>query len=150
EPHALRLTPENAESLFAPYDLILDGSDNLATRYAVNDTCAALGKPLISAAVQGFEGQLYVFPFQNPEDPCYRCLYPDIPAEAMPDCRTAGVLGALAGIMGNMQALEAIKWLIGINRSQLFIRYNSLTHHLRAAAMSFALGCPSHPGYKKS
>ncbi|MBN8532386.1 MAG: HesA/MoeB/ThiF family protein, partial [Alphaproteobacteria bacterium] len=70
EPHATRLTADNAHALFAPYDLILDGSDNLTTRYAVNDACAYLGKPLISAAVQGFEGQLYVFPFQNPEDPC--------------------------------------------------------------------------------
>lgn len=148
EPHATRLTTENAEALFTPYDLILDGSDNLPTRYAVNDACANLCKPLISAAIQGFEGQLYVFPFQNPNDPCYRCLYPDVPTEAMPDCRTAGVLGALAGIMGNMQALEAIKWIVGITNKPLFLRYNSLNQRLHTATLAYALGCPAHPRYK--
>lgn len=110
--HNERLVAGNAERLFAPYDIVIDGTDRLATRYLINDTCVLLGKPLISAAIHRFEGQAMTYlPGQSP---CYRCLYPNSPEELIPSCATAGVLGVLPGVMGSLQATEAIKLLVGI------------------------------------
>lgn len=105
--HKTRLNAGNVESLFSDYDLVLDGSDNFPTRYLVNDACQKLGIPDISAAVQGFEGQLSVF---APGGPCYRCLFAEPPpAELAPSCAEAGVAGMVPGVMGVLQALEALK-----------------------------------------
>jgi molybdopterin/thiamine biosynthesis adenylyltransferase/rhodanese-related sulfurtransferase len=109
--HETRLTRHNIETLFAGQDLIIDGSDNFPTRYLVNDACQKLGLTLISAAVQGFEGQLSVF---EPGGPCYRCLFAEPPPpELAPSCAEAGVAGMVPGVMGVLQALEALKLLVG-------------------------------------
>ncbi|MBI1291902.1 molybdopterin-synthase adenylyltransferase MoeB [bacterium] len=115
-PHVTRLTVENAEALLGGVDLVLDGSDNFPTRFLVNDACYLLGKPLISGAILRFEGQLTVFPNDHGADsPCYRCLFPEIPPPgAIPTCQEAGILGPVAGMIGTMQAVEALKILTGI------------------------------------
>lgn len=110
-----RLSIENALRIFAKYDLILDGADNFATRYLSNDAAFFSGKTLISASVLGFEGQLSVF---SKKGFCYRCLYPEPPpAGSVPSCAEAGVLGVLPGVMGVLQATEALKMLLSIGES---------------------------------
>jgi sulfur-carrier protein adenylyltransferase/sulfurtransferase len=110
-PHALELRAANAAEIFAGYDVVLDGTDRLGTRYLVNDACVLLGKPLVSAAIHRFEGQAMTYvPGQGP---CYRCLFPT-PAEGLvPSCAQAGVLGVLPGVLGAIQATEAIKLITG-------------------------------------
>ncbi len=117
--HALRLDAETAASLVLDYDLVIDGSDNFATRYAVADACAAAGKPLVSAAIQQFDGQLTTFkPYLGAPHPSYRCLNPAPPqGDAAPACEDLGVLGALPGILGAWAASEAVKELLGFGDS---------------------------------
>jgi molybdopterin/thiamine biosynthesis adenylyltransferase/rhodanese-related sulfurtransferase len=110
--HAERLVAANVERLFTPYDVIIDGTDRLATRYLVNDACVLMGKPLVSAAIHRFEGQAMTY--VPGRSPCYRCLYPESPEDLIPNCATAGVLGVLPGVMGSLQATEAIKLILGI------------------------------------
>lgn len=111
--HDERLTADNAEAILGGYDVIVDGTDNFATRYAINDACVRLGKPEVWASVYRFEGQLAVF--DAARGPCYRCLFPEVPPEdEIPACAEAGVLGVLPGILGTSQALEAIKLLLGV------------------------------------
>lgn len=113
EPHRVRLTSANALALFRQYDLVLDGSDNFPTRYLVNDAAILTGRPYLYGSIFRFEGQVAVF--GAPGGPCYRCLYAEPPApELIPSCAEAGVLGVLPGIIGSLQALEAIKLLLGI------------------------------------
>jgi len=109
--HAERLDATNIERLFSGYDVIIDGTDRLATRYLVNDACVLWRKPLVSAAIHRFEGQAMTY--VPDRSPCYRCLYPDSPEDLIPNCATAGVLGVLPGVMGSLQATEAIKLLLG-------------------------------------
>ncbi len=108
-----RLDAGNADRLLRGYDVVVDASDNFATRYALNDAALALGVPVIHAAIQGFEGQLTAF---GPRGrPCYRCLFPAPPPPgAAPSCQEAGVLGVLPGLLGTLQATEALKLLLGI------------------------------------
>jgi molybdopterin/thiamine biosynthesis adenylyltransferase/rhodanese-related sulfurtransferase len=107
------LTVSNALDALKDYDLIMDASDNFATRYLINDACVILGKPYIYGAVQQQEGHVSVFNYNG--GPTYRCLYPTIPqAGEIPDCNTAGVLGVVPGIIGCQQALQAVKVLTGI------------------------------------
>ena len=119
EPHALRLTADNAAGLVARYDLVIDGSDNFATRYLAADTCATLEKPLVTGAVGRFDGSVTVLtPFDRLADgtPCpgYRDLFPEPPpAGVVPSCAEAGILGALTGVIGTLQAMEAIKVITG-------------------------------------
>jgi adenylyltransferase/sulfurtransferase len=114
-PHRLRLDRDNVAALIAPYDVIADGSDNFATRFLVNDAARAAGKILVSAAVLRFEGQLATF---RPGGPCYRCLHPaELSDEDAPSCAQAGVFGAMAGVMGSLQALEVLKELLAIGES---------------------------------
>lgn len=113
EPHRIRLTSANAVGLFRQYDLVVDGSDNFPTRYLVNDAAILAGRPYVYGSIFRFEGQVAVF--AAPGGPCYRCLYAEPPApELIPSCAEAGVLGVLPGIIGSVQALEAIKLLLGI------------------------------------
>jgi adenylyltransferase/sulfurtransferase len=105
--------------LIPAYDIICDGSDNFATRYLVADTCVHSRRTLVSAAVLRFEGQLSVFkPHADPHGPCYRCLYPEAPPPGLsPACAEAGVLGAVTGVMGTLQATETIKEILGLGES---------------------------------
>lgn len=113
EPHRIRLNSANAIPLFRQYDLVVDGSDNFPTRYLVNDAAILTGRPYVYGSIFRFEGQVAVF--GAPGGPCYRCLYAEPPApELIPSCAEAGVLGVLPGIIGSLQALEAIKLLLGI------------------------------------
>lgn len=120
ELHKLRLTSDNAAGLIAGYDLVVDGSDNFETRYAVADACAAVKRPLVHAAVGRFDGSITVLkPFETGADgrrnPTYRDLFPEPPpAGLVPSCAEAGVLGALTGVIGTLQAMEAIKLITGI------------------------------------
>jgi molybdopterin/thiamine biosynthesis adenylyltransferase/rhodanese-related sulfurtransferase len=111
--HAIRLTVENALELIGQYDLVLDGSDNFATRYLVNDACVLAGKPLVYGALHRYQGQVSVFNFKG--GPTYRCLFPEPPnPKDAPNCSEIGVLGFLPGIVGVMQATEVIKVLTRI------------------------------------
>ena len=113
--HEERLTAANAMALLANYDIVCDGTDNFAARYLLADACHLAGKTLISAAVLRFEGQLATF---RPGAPCYRCLYPEAPpAGLVPACGEAGVLGAVTGVMGTLQATEVLKEIIGMGES---------------------------------
>ncbi|MBI4209336.1 MAG: molybdopterin-synthase adenylyltransferase MoeB [Deltaproteobacteria bacterium] len=112
ETYQERLTSENAMEIFKNYDIIIDGTDNFATRYLVNDACVLLGKPNVYGSIFRFEGQVSVFDAHR--GPCYRCLYPEPPPPGLvPSCAEGGVLGILPGIVGTLQAAEAIKLILG-------------------------------------
>jgi molybdopterin/thiamine biosynthesis adenylyltransferase len=119
ETHAFRLGPDNAEALIGRYDLVADGSDNFATRYLLTDLCARLEKPLVAAALSPFEGQLSTFrPYLGDGHPCYRCLFREPPPPDMvPRCDEAGILGAVAGVLGTLQAVEVLKELLALGES---------------------------------
>jgi molybdopterin/thiamine biosynthesis adenylyltransferase/rhodanese-related sulfurtransferase len=114
--HQARLSSENVLEIIGGYDLIVDGADNFPTRYLLNDAALKLGKPVVHASIFRFEGQ--VTTFLPTSGPCYRCLYPDPPPPGMaPSCQEAGVLGVLPGLVGTMQANEAIKIILGIGET---------------------------------
>jgi adenylyltransferase/sulfurtransferase len=117
--HDMRLDAANVSTLIADYDIICDGTDNFPTRFMLADACVAGRRTLISAAVLRFEGQLSTFkPHADPAGPCYRCLYPEPPPEGLvPSCSEAGVLGAVTGVMGTLQATEVLKEITGIGAS---------------------------------
>jgi adenylyltransferase/sulfurtransferase len=119
EPHAARIDAANALALIEGYHIVCDGSDNFATRFLLADACFLARRTLVSAAVLRFEGQLSVFkPHAGPEAPCYRCLYPEPPPEGMvPNCSEAGVMGAVTGVMGTLQATEVLKEILGVGES---------------------------------
>jgi len=111
-----RLTAATARETIAAFDLVVDGSDNFPTRYLVNDACALLGKPLVYGSIFRFDGQVTVF--DAARGPCYRCLHPEPPPPGLvPSCAEGGVLGVLPGVIGSLQALEAIKLVLGIGES---------------------------------
>jgi sulfur-carrier protein adenylyltransferase/sulfurtransferase len=111
--HEERLDSDNAMQIFEPYDLIVDGTDNFATRYLVNDACVLLGKPYVWGSIYRFDGQASVFWAEH--GPCYRCLYPEPPPPGMvPSCAEGGVLGVLCASIGSIQVTEAIKLITGI------------------------------------
>ncbi|QWX82497.1 ThiF family adenylyltransferase [Cellulophaga sp. HaHaR_3_176] len=112
-PYHSFLTVENALEIINTYDVVVDASDNFATRYLVNDACVILNKPFVYGALHSFDGQVSVFNFEN--GPTYRCLFPTMPnANEVPNCDENGVLGVIPGIIGNLQALEAVKVITGI------------------------------------
>lgn len=116
-PHPRRLTGDNALDLISRYDIVCDGTDNFATRFLVADACALAKRTLVSAAVLRFEGQLSVFK-SHEGGPCYRCLYPEPPPPgSVPTCSEAGVLGAVTGVMGTLQATEVLKEILGIGET---------------------------------
>ncbi len=136
EAHAVKVDASNAAALFASYDLVLDGSDRLATRYLVNDACVLGDRPLVSAAIHRFEGQAMTY--VPGKGPCYRCLFPDAERALVPSCAEAGVLGVLPGVMGSLQATEAIKLLLDIGEPLIgrFLVYDALS--LRTQEFRFA------------
>jgi molybdopterin/thiamine biosynthesis adenylyltransferase/rhodanese-related sulfurtransferase len=108
--YAEELTDKNAPDLFNQYDIIIDGTDNFAAKFLINDTAVKTGKPFIYGSILGFDGQLAVFNYN--EGPCYRCLFPEPPKGHVPNCAEAGVIGAVAGIVGTAQAMEVIKLIV--------------------------------------
>jgi len=113
--HETRLESSNALEIISQYDLVINGADNFATRYLVNDACYLLNKPLMDGSILIFDGQATVF---LPGQGCYRCLFPEPPPPGMvPNCAEAGVLGALTGLVGSIQATEALKYFLGIGES---------------------------------
>jgi len=142
--HRTRITSDNALELIAPYDVIIDGADNFATRYLVNDVALRLGKPVIHASIFRFEGQITVFPANG--SPCYRCLFPNPPpAEEAPSCAEAGVLGVLPGIMGVLQATEAIKLLLGLGQTLAgrLLVYDAMATRFRELKLRRDPACPT-------
>ncbi|MCY3755028.1 MAG: molybdopterin-synthase adenylyltransferase MoeB [Alphaproteobacteria bacterium] len=150
ETHNERLTEANAARLFRDYDLILDGSDNFATRYLVNNAAIAAGRTLVSGAVLRFDGQVSTFkPHAGPEHPCYRCLFPEPPPPgAVPACSEAGILGAVAGVVGTLMAVEALKELIGIGDglSGRLLLYDALSVSMRMIRFKRRADCPACGG----
>jgi len=113
ETHETRLTSANALEIMREYDVIVDGTDNFATRYLTNDACVLLGKPNVYGSIFRFEGQASIF--ATPDGPCYRCLFPNPPPPGLvPSCAEGGVLGVLPGIVGTIQATEALKLILGV------------------------------------
>ena len=140
--HPKRLTADNAD-IIADYDLVLDGSDNFDTRYLVNETCVRLKKPLIAAAMSQWEGQISLYDPAS-DAPCYACIFPEAPADGLaPSCAEAGIMGALAGVMGSMMAGEAIKEITGAGeglRGQMLI-YDALYSDARKMRLKRREGC---------
>ena len=150
ETHAVRLEPDNAADLVARYDIVADGCDNFETRFAVNDACLAAEKALVSAAVGRFDGQLATFkPHERSSDgskyPCYRCLVESPPpSELTPACAEAGIVGALTGVMGSLQALEVIKEIVGLDSlAGRLLLFDGLTMETRTVRLNADPDCPS-------
>jgi adenylyltransferase/sulfurtransferase len=141
--HAEQLDSDNALEIFAQYDLIVDGTDNFATRYLVNDACVLLGKPYVWGSIYRFDGQASVFWAEH--GPCYRCLYPEPPPPGMvPSCAEGGVLGVLCASIGSIQVNEAIKLIVGIGDSlagRLMI-YDALEMSYRTVRVRKDPECP--------
>jgi len=138
-----RLTSGNIRDIFADYDYILDGTDNFATRYLINDACVMTGKTNIHGSILRFEGQATVF--KPKVGPCYRCLYPEPPPPGMvPNCQEGGVLGVLAGIIGNIQAVETLKMIIGIGKPLIgqLLLYDALNTEFRKLNLKRDVNCP--------
>ncbi|WP_419898805.1 molybdopterin-synthase adenylyltransferase MoeB [Roseomonas sp. USHLN139] len=143
ERHDVFLTEENALDLVGAYDIVIDGTDNFPTRYLVNDACVRLGKPNVFGGVLRFDGQLSVFDARS--GPCYRCLFPaPPPLELAPNCAEAGVLGVLPGIIGTLQATEAIKLLTGIGTPMIgrMLIYDGLTLSFDSIDLAKDPACP--------
>jgi molybdopterin/thiamine biosynthesis adenylyltransferase len=145
--HTERLTASNVERIVAGYDVVADGSDNFATRYLVNDTCYRLKKILVSAAILRFDGQISTYKaWQGATHPCLRCIFPVAPSEeSVPSCAQAGVLGALAGTLGAMQATEVVKEILGIGRSLSgrLLTYDALDTSFEEMAITKRAQCPT-------
>ncbi|MWB77715.1 molybdopterin-synthase adenylyltransferase MoeB [Pseudooceanicola sp. 216_PA32_1] len=148
-PYRRRLDEAVAADLFADYDLILDGTDNFATRYLANRTAVAQGKPLISGALSQWEGQISVFDPANGA-PCYQCIFPEAPAPGLaPSCAEAGVLGPLPGVVGAMMAVEAVKLIAGAGaplRGEMLI-YDALWSETRKIGLKRRADCPVCGGH---
>jgi molybdopterin-synthase adenylyltransferase len=144
-PYQARLNIENAEEIVSAYDLIADGTDNFDTRFLLNDICFFMHKPLVSGAMLQFEGQISTFKaFKEGNNPCYRCLFPaPPPPEISQTCGEAGVLGALAGVMGSLQAIEIIKEIlnIGDSLSGRLLLYDALSTEFRKIKVSRDPAC---------
>ena len=143
EKHGARLTSENALDIIREYDIVVDGTDNFPTRYLVNDACVLLGKPNVYGSIFRFEGQASVF--YAKEGPCYRCLYSEPPPPGLvPSCAEGGVLGVLPGIIGSIQALETIKWIIGAGDSLVgrLLLFDALKLRFRELQLRKDPACP--------
>jgi molybdopterin/thiamine biosynthesis adenylyltransferase/rhodanese-related sulfurtransferase len=137
------LTSDNALEIFAPYDVVIDGTDNFPTRYLTNDACVLLGKPNVYGSIFRFEGQVSVF--YAAEGPCYRCLFPEPPPPGLvPSCAEGGVLGILPGTVGAMQATEAIKLILGIGEPMIgrLLLYDALNMEFNEVRLRKNPACP--------
>jgi len=145
--HDERLTADNARRIVDGYDIVADGSDNFATRYLLNDVCFQLKKILVSAAILRFDGQISTYKaWQGAGHPCLRCIFPAAPSEdAVPSCAQAGVLGALAGTLGALQASEVVKEILGIGRSLSgrLLMYDALAASFDEMAIAKRADCPT-------
>ncbi len=140
--HEARLESDNAMDIIGQYDLVVNGADNFATRYLVNDACYLMGKPLVDGSILIFDGQTTVF---IPGEGCYRCLFPAPPPPGMvPNCAEAGVLGALTGLVGSIQATEALKYFLGIgdSLSSRLLLIDALSMSFREVKLKRNLNCP--------
>lgn len=138
-----RLDSSNVLDIFKDWDIVVDGCDNFPTRYLVNDACVFLGKTNVHGSIYRFEGQITVF--KTPEGPCYRCMYPEPPPPGMvPSCQEAGVLGVLPGVVGNLQAVEVVKQIIGIGEPLVgkLALYDALKAEIRKLNMRKDPKCP--------
>jgi adenylyltransferase/sulfurtransferase len=148
-PYQAKLTSENIKEILKDYDLVVDGCDNFPTRYLVNDACVLMGKPNVHGSIFQFEGQATVF--YPGKGPCYRCLYPEPPpAEMAPSCAEAGVLGVLPGLIGTIEALEAIKIILGKGDTLVgrLLCFNTLTMEINNLKLQRDPNCPlcgNHP-----
>jgi sulfur-carrier protein adenylyltransferase/sulfurtransferase len=141
--HDTPLTSANALDIFKDYDVVVDGADNFPTRYLVNDACVLLGKPNVYGSIYRFDGQASVFATKG--GPCYRCLYPEPPPPGLvPSCAEGGVLGVLPGIIGTIQAAEAIKLILGVGESLAgrLLTLDALTMQFRSLRLRRAPDCP--------
>ena len=138
-----KMDSSNIMSLIKDYDYVVDGSDNFPTRYLVNDACVMKNKTLIHGSIYRFEGQVTVF---KPGDgPCYRCLYPEPPPPGMvPNCQEGGVLGVLAGVIGNLQVVEVLKLVLGIGKPLVgkLLIYDALNTEFRNLRLRRDANCP--------
>ena len=147
--YEMALSSENALGLFGDYDLVIDGTDNFPTRYLVNDACVIQGKPNIYGSIFRFEGQASVF--ATKDGPCYRCLYPEPPPPGLvPSCAEGGVLGILPGVIGTLQATEAIKVILGVGEPLIgrFLIFDALKMRFRELKLRKDPDCPvcgDHP-----
>jgi adenylyltransferase/sulfurtransferase len=147
-PIRTRLNKDNIRAVIRDFPVVADGSDNFATRFLVNDACLLEGATLVSAAILRFDGQLSTY---KPGGPCYRCIYREAPPEgAVPTCSSAGVLGAIAGTMGSLQATEVLKEVLGIGdgMSGRLLIYDALAVSFRTVRVRRDPGCPlcgDHP-----
>jgi molybdopterin/thiamine biosynthesis adenylyltransferase/rhodanese-related sulfurtransferase len=142
-PYAAKLSSENALEIFRDYDLVVDGTDNFPTRYLVNDACVLSGIPNVYASIFRFEGQASVLAL--PDGPCYRCWYPEPPPPGLvPSCAEGGVLGVLPGIMGTLQAMEAIKLILGIGQplKNRVLLFDALQMRFRELKLRKSPDCP--------
>ena len=140
--HETRLESDNAMGIIEQYDLVINGADNFATRYLVNDACYLLNKPLVDGSILIFDGQATVF---LPGQGCYRCLFPSPPPPGMvPNCAEAGVLGALTGLVGSIQATEALKHFLGIGESlsSRLLLIDALSMSFREVRLKRNPNCP--------
>ncbi len=148
--HDTRLDAANAEEIVSSYDLVADGSDNFPTRYLVNDICYALRRPLVSGAILRFEGQLFAADNRAAEKTaCYRCLFPVPPSEDLvPRCEQAGVLGALAGTVGTLQAIEVLKILLDLGEPLVgyLLLFDALDTRFRKIAVPVDPACKTCGG----
>jgi molybdopterin-synthase adenylyltransferase len=147
ETQPLRLGPTSAETLIRGYDLVVDGSDNFETRYLLTDLCYRLEKPLVAAALSPFEGQISTFrPYLGKGHPCYRCLFREPPPpDLVPRCETAGILGAVAGVLGTLQAVEVLKEVLQLGESLdgTLLLYDALRARFHAIRIAKDPECPT-------
>jgi len=145
EEHDFAVDCDNAINLFSTYDVIVDGTDSFATRYLNNDAAVLAKRPLVYGSVFKFEGSVTVFA-PHAGGPCYRCLFPEPPPlGTVPNCAEAGVMGAVCGVIGSLQALEAIKWCVGFGESLLgrFLTYDALSQTFRTLHLARDPSCPT-------
>ncbi len=152
-PHQEKLSRDNVMQILQNYDLVVNGCDNFPTRYLINDACVLTGKPMVDGSIYRFEGQVTVY--APGKGPCYRCLYPEPPPPEMaPSCQDAGVLGVLPGIIGCIQAIEAIKVILGVGEPLVgrLLMYDALTQKFREMKVRRDPACPvcgDHPTIKE-
>ncbi|MEK6715411.1 MAG: molybdopterin-synthase adenylyltransferase MoeB [Candidatus Omnitrophota bacterium] len=151
--HNLKATSENILDLIKPYDIVVDGTDNFPTRFLINDACVMVNKPLVHAGIFRFDGQIMTIMAKS--GPCYRCLFPEPPPPgAVPSCQEGGILGAVAGVLGVLQANEVLKFILGIGEllvGKLLI-FDALTSSFRTVKVpkdKDCAVCSDHPTISK-